>query len=85
MKPHDIFRKIFNNLGMQHPTFVTVFNQRASHFMLSIYLDESHFIHKFLHKMPSGRIRGYRHRCKVGRDCFLRHFILFVNKTIYMR
>lgn len=81
MRPHDIFI----NLGMHHPTFISVFNQRATNFMLSIYHDESHFIHRFLHRMPSGRLRGYRHRCSIGRDCFLRHFILFINKTIFQR
>lgn len=46
---------------------------------------EPHCIHKFLHRMPSGHLRGYRHRCSGGRNCVLWRLVLFITDTIYLR
>ena len=41
--------------------------------------DETHFIHNFLHKLPPGHLQTYKHRCAIGKACFIRRFILTGN------
>ena len=45
---------------------------------MKAYHGDTHFIHEFIHKLPSGRPQTYKHRCAIGKSCFLRHFILTV-------
>jgi hypothetical protein len=70
-------------LGLTARSFDTVLEQRANQYMLQIYLDDSHFIHKFLKHLPSGRLQAFKHRSVVGRNCFLRHFVSFINEIMF--
>ena len=47
--------------------------------IMNAHHNESHFIHNFLHKLPQGHLQPYKHRCAIGKACFIRHFILTGN------
>ena len=51
---------------------------------MNSYHDDTHFIAKFIHKLPPGCLQTYIHRCVMGNSCFLRHFIVTVNEIFYL-
>ena len=58
-------------------------NQRLRITALKAFLDENHFIHQFLVRLPSGRIQTFKHRTLIGKSSFIRHIILFLNDTLF--
>ena len=66
-------------MGIENMEFDKTLQKRTKKYIMNAYHDETHFIHIFLHKLPSGRLQTYKHRCAIGKACFLRHFILTVN------
>ena len=66
-------------MGIENMEFDKTLEKRTKKYIMNAYHDETHFIHNFLHKLPSGRLQTYKHRCAIGKACFLRHFILTVN------
>ena len=67
------------HMGIENMEFDKTLQKRTKKYIMNAYHDETHFIHNFLHKLPSGRLQTYKHRCAIGKACFLRHFILTVN------
>jgi hypothetical protein len=63
--------------------FDAIIENKLKNYCLNIYLDEKHFIHDFLTKLPSGRLQTVRHRTTLGKNSAIRHFILLLNKTIF--
>ena len=51
-------------------------------YSLRIFHDDNHFIHNFLERMPSGRLRTHRVRASINKECFYSLFIKNVNKEI---
>ena len=50
---------------------------------MNAYHDDTHSIHKFIHKLQSGRFQKYEHSCAIGKSCFLRHFILTASDIFF--
>ena len=80
-------RKIFKDatsLGLElgYDLDSIVNNQTKSRIM-QIYMDDEHFMQEFLERCPSGRLRHPKYRTAWGKDCFLRHMCIYINKTVF--
>ena len=83
----DIIRKIFKDatsLGLElgYDLDSLVNNQTKSRIM-QMYMDDEHFMQEFLERCPSGRLRHPKYRTAWGKDCFLRHMCIYINKTVF--
>ena len=67
------------NLGIEKMGFHKTLEKRKKTYIMNAHHDETHFIHNFLHELPPGRLQTYKHRCAIGKACFIRRFILTGN------
>ena len=80
------FRRLYSVVqkwGICADDFDTVVEERVKRLSLQYHNNGDHFIHTFINRLPSGRLRTFKYRGKVGRDCFLRAMILIVNKELF--
>ena len=77
-------RKIFNEgsrLSLFNiDTLDNLMDKRAKTLILNIIHDDNHIINDFLHKLPSGRYRSMKYWTALGKDSFVRHSILTLQK-----
>ena len=77
-------RKIFNDGGsfglFNIDTLDNLMDKRAKTLILNIIHDDNHIINDFLHKLPSGRYRSMKYWTALGKDSFVRHSILTLQK-----
>lgn len=74
-KVHEQGRRLLGH----NTTLDQIIKNKTASYAWKIFIDQQHFIHDFLNKLPSGRIQTFKFRSTIGRDCFLRKMILLVN------
>jgi hypothetical protein len=65
--------------------FMDIVDKRLKSYALKIFLDDTHPIHDFINRLPSGRLQSVKFRSSIGKNSFLRHFILLINDTLFNR
>lgn len=84
MQDQKALRRLHNlgiKLQVQTESFDDILDNRTKSYVWKIFTDENHFIHKFVHRLPSGRLQSFKVRATAGRDCFLRKMILMINEA----
>ena len=79
-------RKVFQdakNLGLEVGDLDTIVRQRTKSIILCCFSDEDHFIHDFLERCPSGRLRHVKYRSSWGKDYFLRQMCIMLNEILF--
>ena len=56
---------------------------RCQKYVLTIYRDETHFIHSIIETMPSGRLRAPKIRSSKGTDSFYRVLVRIINANLF--
>ena len=80
-------RKVFHdasNLGLDGVGDLdTIVKQRTKSIILRSFQDDDHFIHDFIERCPSGRLRHVKYRSSWGKDCFLRQMCIMLNDILF--
>ena len=87
-KDKKLLRKVFNdakNLGLDVGDLDTIVKQRTKSIIMCCFSDEDHFIHGFLQRCPSGRLRHVKYRSSWGKDCFLRQMCITLNEILFWK
>ena len=60
----------------------SIVNNQTKSSIMQIYMDDEHFMQEFLERCHSGRLRHTtcKYRTAWGKDCFLRHMCIYINK-----
>ena len=80
-------RKVFHdasNLGLNDVGDLdTIVKQQTKSIILRSFQDNDHFIHDFIERCPSGRLRHVKYRSSWGKDCLLCQMTFFFKQVPY--
>ena len=79
------FHKTAKKLHYVNENFANAVKKRFTSYVINIFLDKTHPIHDFITVLPSGRLQAIKFRSSIGKNSFLRHFILIINDTLFKR
>ena len=85
-KDKRVMRSVFKSaraLGLSVGDVDVVMRERMKSLVLNLLHDDTHFIHDFLEKCPSGRFRTFKTRSSWGTDSFYRSMVLLLNDILF--